>query len=109
MSQSGETLDTQAALKEAKRLGARSIAITNSIGSSIAREADYTIYTLAGPEIAVASTKAYTTQLVALLLLALYMGQVKETVAPSVVKTITDSLLILPEKITEVLKEKDHM
>lgn len=109
VSQSGETLDTQAALKEAKRLGARSIAITNSIGSSIAREADYTIYTLAGPEIAVASTKAYTTQLVALLLLALYMGQVKETVAPSVVKTITDSLLILPEKITEVLKEKDHM
>ena len=53
--------------KEAKRLGARSIAITNSIGSSIAREADYTIYTLAGPEIAVASTKAYTTQLVAIL------------------------------------------
>ncbi len=66
ISQSGETIDTLAALKEAKRLGAQSIAVTNSIGSSIARETDVAIYTLAGPEIAVASTKAYTTQLVSL-------------------------------------------
>lgn len=109
VSQSGETLDTFEALKEAKRLGAPSIAVTNSIGSSIAREADYTVYTLAGPEIAVASTKAYTTQLVALLLLALYMGQVKGTVSHDLVKEITSSLLTLPEKITEVLKEKEHM
>ena len=109
VSQSGETLDTLEALKEAKRLGARSIAVTNSIGSSIAREANHTIYTLAGPEIAVASTKAYTTQLVALLLLSLYMGQVKGTIRPELVKEITSALLGLPEKITEVLKEKDHM
>lgn len=109
VSQSGETLDTLEALKEAKRLGARSIAVTNSIGSSIAREADYTIYTLAGPEIAVASTKAYTTQLVALLLLSLYMGQIKGTIRPELIKEITSALLTLPDKITEVLKEKDHM
>lgn len=64
-----------AALKEAKRRGARSLAITNVVGSSISREADQVAYTLAGPEIAVASTKAYTTQLVTLLLLALYMGR----------------------------------
>lgn len=106
VSQSGETLDTLVALKEAKRLGARSIAVTNSIGSSIAREADYTVYTLAGPEIAVASTKAYTTQLVALLLLALYMGQIKGTTHPDLVKEITSALLGLPVKIVKVLKEK---
>ena len=75
VSQSGETIDTMAALKEAKRRGARSLAITNVVGSSISREADQVAYTLAGPEIAVASTKAYTTQLVTLLLLALYMGR----------------------------------
>lgn len=75
ISQSGETSDTLAALKEAKRLGARSLAVTNVVGSSISREADQVIYTWAGPEIAVASTKAYTTQLVALLLLAVYLGQ----------------------------------
>ena len=109
VSQSGETLDTLVALKEAKRLGARSIAVTNSIGSSIAREADYTVYTLAGPEIAVASTKAYTTQLVALLLLALYMGQIKGTTHPDLVKEITSALLGLPVKIVKVLKEKNHM
>ena len=109
VSQSGETLDTLVALKEAKRLGACSIAVTNSIGSSIAREADYTVYTLAGPEIAVASTKAYTTQLVALLLLALYMGQIKGTTHPDLVKEITSALLGLPVKIVKVLKEKNHM
>ena len=75
ISQSGETSDTLAALKEAKRRGARSLAVTNVVGSSIAREADQVIYTWAGPEIAVASTKAYTTQLVALLLLAVYIGK----------------------------------
>lgn len=92
VSQSGETIDTLAALKEAKRLGAKSLAVTNSIGSSIAREADNVIYTLAGPEIAVASTKAYTTQLVALLLLALYMGQLKGTLKPALIQKITTAL-----------------
>ena len=109
VSQSGETIDTLAALKEAKRLGAKSLAVTNSIGSSIAREADRVIYTLAGPEIAVASTKAYTTQLVALLLLALYMGQLKGTLSGEEIRTMTNALKTLPGKIEEVLKEKDHM
>ncbi len=109
VSQSGETIDTLAALKEAKRLGAQSLAVTNSIGSSIARESDYTIYTLAGPEIAVASTKAYTTQLVALLLLALYMGQVKGTVSAEEVASILRALKTLPESIEEVLKSADCM
>ena len=109
VSQSGETIDTLAALKEAKRLGAKSLAVTNSIGSSIAREAGNVIYTLAGPEIAVASTKAYTTQVVALLLLALYMGQIKEMVSKEKISQITEALRTLPEKIETVLSEKDHM
>lgn len=108
VSQSGETIDTLAALKEAKRLGAQSLAVTNSIGSSIAREADYTVYTLAGPEIAVASTKAYTTQLVALLMLALYMGQVKGTVSPEEVKDIIAALKALPDDIEKVLADKER-
>ena len=109
ISQSGETIDTLAALKEAKRLGAQSIAITNSIGSSIAREADNVIYTIAGPEIAVASTKAYTTQLVALLLFALYMGQIKGTLSKEEVRDYTKQIVELPDKIKKVLKEKEHM
>lgn len=109
VSQSGETIDTLAALKEAKRLGAQSLAVTNSIGSSIAREADYTIYTLAGPEIAVASTKAYTTQLVALLLLALYMGQVKGTVSQEEAARILRALNELPKHIEKVLESRDLM
>ncbi len=109
VSQSGETIDTLAALKEAKRLGALSVAVTNSIGSSIAREAEYTIYTLAGPEIAVASTKAYTTQLVALLMLALYMGQIKGTVSEDEVRRLVSALKKLPENIEEVLKAREEM
>ncbi len=109
VSQSGETIDTLAALKEAKRLGALSVAVTNSIGSSIAREADYTIYTLAGPEIAVASTKAYTTQLVALLMLALYMGQIKGTAAEDEVRHLTAELQALPQHIDEVLDAREAM
>ncbi len=109
VSQSGETIDTLAALKEAKRLGALSVAVTNSIGSSIARESDYTIYTLAGPEIAVASTKAYTTQLVALLMLALYMGQIKGTTAEDTVRHLTAELQALPQHIDEVLDAREAM
>ena len=102
-------IDTLAALKEAKRLGAKSLAVTNSIGSSIAREADNVVYTLAGPEIAVASTKAYTTQLVALLLLALYMGQLKGTLKPALIQKISTALRDLPDQIDTVLDEKEHM
>ncbi len=109
VSQSGETIDTLAALKEAKRLGALSVAVTNSIGSSIARESDYTIYTLAGPEIAVASTKAYTTQLVALLMLALYMGQIKGTTAEDEVRRLVAELQALPQYIDEVLDARETM
>ncbi len=109
ISQSGETIDTLAALKEAKRLGAQSIAVTNSVGSSIARESDTAVYTVAGPEIAVASTKAYTTQLVSLLMLALYMGRIKGTIQEELAKKIITGLLKLPKQIEKVLEEKDHM
>lgn len=109
VSQSGETIDTLEALKEAKKHGAKSLAVTNSIGSSIAREADHVVYTLAGPEIAVASTKAYTTQLVALLMLALYMAQLRGTISMDLIHKITDGLKDLPKQIEKVLKEKDHM
>lgn len=109
ISQSGETIDTLAALKEAKRLGAQSIAVTNSVGSSIARESDTAVYTVAGPEIAVASTKAYTTQLVSLLMLALYMGRIKGTIQEELAKKIITGLLKLPKQIKKVLEEKDHM
>ena len=79
VSQSGETADTLAALKDAKSKGARILSITNVVGSSVARESDDIFYTWAGPEIAVASTKAYTTQLVAFYIMALYFGRLKVT------------------------------
>src|SRR4029453_17637666 len=81
ITQSGETADTLAALREAKSRGARSVAVCNVVGSMATREAEGTLYTHAGPEIGVASTKAFTCQLVALHLLALYMGQVRSTLA----------------------------
>lgn len=80
ISQSGETADTLSALRYAKRNGIKVLAVTNVVGSSVAREADKVIYTHAGPEIAVASTKAYTTQLVIMYLLALYLAQERGTV-----------------------------
>ena len=105
ISQSGETADTIAALKLAKSKGATTIAISNVIGSSITREADYTIYTHAGPEIAVASTKAYTSQITLLTLLALYFAEVLESVSVDTINNIKEELLLLPEKLTEVLKD----
>jgi glucosamine--fructose-6-phosphate aminotransferase (isomerizing) len=105
ISQSGETLDTLAALKEAKRLGARTLAITNVVGSSIAREADQVIYTWAGPEIAVASTKAYTTQLVSVLMLALYLAGLKESLAPERMKDIISQLKNLPAQAQELFED----
>ena len=109
ISQSGETADSLAALREAKEYGAKTLAIVNVVGSTIAREADHVFYTLAGPEIAVASTKAYTTQLVALLLLALYMGQLKGTLKPALIQKISTALRDLPDQIDTVLDEKEHM
>lgn len=104
ISQSGETADTIAALKLSKAKGATTIAISNVIGSSITREADYTIYTHAGPEIAVASTKAYTSQITLLTLLTLYFAEVLESTSADTINTIKAELLLLPEKISESLK-----
>ncbi len=105
VSQSGETIDTLAAFKEAKRCGARTLAVTNVVGSSISREADQTVYTWAGPEIAVASTKAYTTQLVTLLMLAIYMGQMKGTLDQSKAEDLIKGLKNLPAHCHEILED----
>ena len=107
VSQSGETIDTMAALKEAKRRGARSLAITNVVGSSISREADQVAYTLAGPEIAVASTKAYTTQLVTLLLLALYMGRLNGNLPADREAKILAHLEKLPDQCQQIFDQVD--
>lgn len=104
ISQSGETADTIAALKLSKTQGAKTIAISNVIGSSISREADYTIYTHAGPEIAVASTKAYTSQVTLLSILALYFAEVLECSDKLLIQDIKNELLLLPEKIQKVLE-----
>jgi glucosamine--fructose-6-phosphate aminotransferase (isomerizing) len=104
VSQSGETADTLAALRESKRMGARVVAITNVVGSSVAREADDVIYTWAGPEIAVASTKAYTTQIEGMILLALYLTQAKRTMPEEWIGEIIAELRKIPEKAEEILK-----
>lgn len=109
ISQSGETSDTLAALKEAKRRGARSLAVTNVVGSSIAREADQVIYTWAGPEIAVASTKAYTTQLVALLLLAVYIGKLNGKLDAALAERILTDLHELPTLCNEIFETVDDI
>lgn len=105
ISQSGETIDTLAAFKEAKRRGARTLAVTNVVGSSISREADQTVYTWAGPEIAVASTKAYTTQLVTLLMLAIHMGQMKGTLPQAKAVELITGLKNLPAGCHEILED----
>ena len=109
ISQSGETSDTLAALKEAKRLGAKSLAITNVVGSSISREADNTVYTWAGPEISVASTKAYTTQLVAGLLFAVYLGQLNGKMDPALGEEILCGVKNLPTLIHEIFEVDEDM
>ena len=103
ISQSGETADTIAALKLSKEKGAKTLAISNVIGSSITREADYSIYTHAGPEIAVASTKAYTSQVVLLVLLSIYFAELLE-IDNSEIKELKKEILELPKKIEETLK-----
>ena len=105
VSQSGETSDTLAALKESKRRGAKTLAITNVVGSSIAREADQVVYTWAGPEIAVASTKAYTTQLVLFFMLALYMAEIKGTIAPARTAALVAQLHEIPSQVSEILSD----
>lgn len=105
VSQSGETSDTLAALKESKRLGAKTLAITNVVGSSIAREAHQVIHTWAGPEIAVASTKAYTTQLILMFMLALYMAQICETLSAEKIRELIAMLKKIPAQISETLSD----
>ena len=107
ISQSGETSDTLAAMKESKRLGAKTLAITNVIGSSLAREADQVLYTIAGPEIAVASTKAYTTQLILMFMLALYMAQLRNTVNAERTRELISLLKKIPAQISETLSDVD--
>lgn len=106
VSQSGETLDTLAALKEARRKGSRILSIVNVVGSSIARESHDVLYTWAGPEIAVASTKAYTTQLIAIYIIALYMAKLKGTLKDEEIESIKDEMRRLPELVEETLKYK---
>ncbi|CAM4491515.1 glutamine--fructose-6-phosphate transaminase (isomerizing) [Paenibacillus tarimensis] len=107
VSQSGETADTLAALREAKRCGARVLAITNVVGSSVAREADDVITTWAGPEIAVASTKAYTSQLVAFYLLGLYLAQTIGTRDEEFIAGVLSAMNELPEQVELILEQSE--
>lgn len=109
ISQSGETLDTMAALREAKRLGAYILSIVNVVGSSIARESDQVLYTWAGPEIAVATTKAYSTQLALLSLLALWFAKLLGTIDPAEYKAALAAFQELPDKMEQVLAKKDDI
>ena len=104
ITQSGETADTLAALREAKKHGARSISICNVVGSMATRETDGTVYTHAGPEIGVASTKAFTSQLVALHLLAVYLGQIRGTLTPDAARPHLEALTQLPLLLEQTLK-----
>ncbi|MGH4052218.1 MAG: glutamine--fructose-6-phosphate transaminase (isomerizing) [Clostridium sp.] len=109
ISQSGETADTMSALRLAKSKGARVIAVTNVVGSAASREADDVLYTWAGPEIAVASTKAYVTQLIAMYIIALFFAQNKETMTTTEIEEIKVAMLDLPEKAEEMLKQKETL
>ena len=109
ISQSGETADTIAALKLAKSMGSKTIAISNVIGSSITREADYSIYTHAGPEIAVASTKAYTSQFVLINILAIYFAEILKCCPENDLLYLKKEILGLPKKVEETLHCKDDI
>ncbi|MDR1540187.1 MAG: glutamine--fructose-6-phosphate transaminase (isomerizing) [Clostridiales bacterium] len=109
ISQSGETADTLAAMREAKRKGASILAITNVVGSSVAREADNVIHTWAGPEIAVASTKAYVTQIIAILAFGLYLAQIRGSMSEEEIESVKGEMLNLPEKAEAVLSQKETL
>ena len=109
ISQSGETADSLAALREAKKQGVKTLAIVNVVGSSIAREADYVCYTLAGPEIAVATTKAYSTQLIVSYLLAIRFAQVLGKLDDEQVNGYVEELLTIPAKIQKVIDDKARL
>lgn len=109
ISQSGETADSLAALREAKKLGVRTLGIINVVGSSIAREADHVFYTLAGPEISVATTKAYSTQLMAVYALALQLAIVREKITEEQYENYITELQTIPEKIQKILEDKERL
>ena len=109
ISQSGETIDTLAALREAKRLGATVASIVNVVGSTIARESDKVLYTWAGPEIAVATTKAYTTQLALVYLIALSFAKTLGTVTDPEYRELLDGILKLPDDMEAILKHRDYI
>ena len=109
VSQSGETQDTLAALREAKNKGARILSVVNVVGSSVARESDDVFYTWAGPEIAVASTKAYTTQLICMYLIALYMATQKGSITDEYYHKIMEELKAIPEKLAALLKRESKI
>jgi len=104
VSQSGETADTLAVLREAKRRGVKILAVTNVVGSSVAREADAVLYTWAGPEISVASTKAYSTQVLLMYMIAIFMAEQRGTLPPEVITGMVKELAALPDKILQVLE-----
>jgi glucosamine--fructose-6-phosphate aminotransferase (isomerizing) len=106
ITQSGETIDTISAVREAKRRGTSTLAITNVVGSSITREADHTIYTRAGPEIGVAATKTFTTQLVALYLMAISLGMRRRTIGAEQLRVLREGLRRLPSQVQQVLNTK---
>lgn len=109
ISQSGETADSLAALRESKEKGVRTMAIVNVVGSSIAREADSVFYTLAGPEIAVATTKAYSTQLMATYILALQFAKVRGEISDETYKNMIAELQTIPDKIAKILDDKERI
>ncbi len=109
ISQSGETMDSLAALREAKRRGSKVISICNVVGSSISRESHAVIYTHAGPEIGVASTKALTTQLAALYLFALYLGQLRASLSPIKAREMLQDLVRVPQLLEQVLRQDEEL
>ena len=109
ISQSGETEDTKKAVVEAKELGANTLAIVNVVGSSIAREADNVFYTLAGPEISVATTKAYSAQLIAIYAIAVELGRVKGLIDDAMYKHYIEEIQALPDKIEKIIENKERI
>ncbi len=109
VSQSGETADSLAALREAKKLGVKTLAIVNVIGSSIAREADYVMYTYAGPEISVATTKAYSTQLIASYMLALGLAKSRNLLTDTIISEMLYEINDIPAKIQHILEDKERI
>lgn len=109
ISQSGETADSLAALREAKSMGIKTLAIVNVVGSSIAREADNVLYTLAGPEIAVATTKAYSAQLIAGYVLAIQFAKIRNEIDAAQYESLMNELMTLPDKIKKLLEDKERI